>query len=296
MSDDRLLVAVDVDGTLVNTEMNDLLRGPEIQALHAVREAGHVVALCTGRSMRSADAVIRTGEGCLDGAPQILLNGALVLGEGDLRVLRNGGLPRHVAAELVVMFRDAGTMPMTFDMEHDGGDVHIEKAELNPVLTRYVDRRREQVGRVDEVDDLVAAMPDWVQEVGTIDLVDKARTLADGIKARFGDEVWVVSTQTLIERERYQWIEVMPPFCNKGTGLTLLADDMGVPRERIVAIGDNYNDLDMFAVAGHSVAMGNAPADVQSAVDRVAPHVASNGAAAILEEIARGEWPLREVD
>ncbi len=49
----QLLVAVDVDGTLLNTEFEDKLRTREIEALEAVRRSGHVVALCTGRNQRS---------------------------------------------------------------------------------------------------------------------------------------------------------------------------------------------------------------------------------------------------
>lgn len=288
---DRLLVAVDVDGTLVHTEMEDALRGAEIRAVRKVRDAGHVLALCTGRSARSAESIIRLADGSLDGVAKILLNGALVLGEDDGRVLRDGGLPRETCAELVDMFRATGAMPISFDMESDGGRLRVERTEPNPVLARYLERRREKVGPYRVVDDLVADLPDVSQEVGTIAEAEVALELAQRVRDRFGDEVWVVSTETLLERDRYRWLEIMPPDCNKGSGLKVLADDLGVPQERIVAIGDNYNDLEMFMAAGHAVAMGNAPDDVRAAAHRVAPHVADSGAAAVLEEIADGVWP-----
>ena len=296
MKDQRLLIAVDVDGTLVNTELHDGLRGPEIRAAHLVRDAGHILALCTGRSARSAERVIRSSGNSLTGVPQILLNGALVINGGDGHILRSGGLEREMVSELVQMFREAGTMPMTFDMQEDGGGLRVENSEPNPVLGRYLDLRRTQIGHIDFCDDLTATIPAISQEVGTIDLQERAVALADQVKKRFGDRVWVVSTQTMIERETYQWIEVMPPHCNKGTGLEILAQELGVAKEDTVAIGDNYNDLDMFLVAGHSVAMGNAPADVKRSVDRVTAGVADHGAALILEEIARGEWPSRQGD
>lgn len=289
----RLLIAVDVDGTLVDTEMAEDLRGPEIAAVRRVRAAGHVLALCTGRSAQSVATVVRASGGALAGAPMILLNGALVLAE-EGRVLRDGGLPREIAAELVRMFRDAGALPLVFDMEGDGGGLRAQRLEPNPVLARYLQRRLERVGEIAISDDLAADLPPVVQEVGTIELESVAAELAAAVRARFGDQVWVVSTETLIERERYRWLEVMPPHCNKGSGLELLAGHLGIPRERVVAIGDNYNDLDMFLAAGHAVAMGNAPADVKAAAGRVAPHVGSHGAAVVLEEIARGAWPLPE--
>jgi len=54
---------------------------------------------------------------------------------------------------------------------------------------------------------------------------------------------------------------------NKGTGLREAATILGIQPENIVAIGDNFNDLDMFAVAGYSIAVGNAPQVVKEQVD-----------------------------
>jgi HAD superfamily hydrolase (TIGR01484 family) len=235
--------------------------------------------------------VVRGAGAALVGVPQILLNGALVLGGGDGRVLRSLGLPRPVMSEIVGMFKEVGTLPMVFGLDADGGEVLVERLEPNEVLARYLARRRDTVGAITEVDDLAAALPQTAQEVGTIDLQERVEDLRRRIVDRFGDEVWVVCTESLIGGHRYRWLEVLPPHCNKGTGLMHLAAELDVPKSRIVAIGDNYNDIDMFMAAGHSVAMGNAPDDVREMVDRVAPDVAQNGAAAILEEIADGVWP-----
>ena len=54
---------------------------------------------------------------------------------------------------------------------------------------------------------------------------------------------------------------------NKGRGLREAAKLLNVEPENIVAIGDNFNDLDMFAVAGYSIAVGNAPQAVKDQVD-----------------------------
>jgi len=54
---------------------------------------------------------------------------------------------------------------------------------------------------------------------------------------------------------------------NKGRGLREAAKMLRVETENIIAIGDNFNDLDMFAVVGYSVAVGNAPQAVKDQVD-----------------------------
>ena len=298
MKDDRLLVAVDVDGTLINTEFEDVVRPAEQEAIRRVRDAGHVLTLCTGRNARSAASVVANAGGCLEGAAQILLNGALVIGEGDGRVLRSLSLPRPMLVELVTLFREAGVLPLVYGCDHDGSDgmVWHEAITPNDVLARYLSRRRDTVGAVEEVPDLLAVLPEQAQEVATIDVGGTCAELGRRVAERFGNDVWIVNTETLIERDRYRWLEVLPPHCNKGTGLQLLADELDVPRSRIVAIGDNYNDLDMFLAAGHSVAMGNAPEDVRAMADRVADPVADSGAARVLDEIAAGTWPLNPGD
>jgi Cof subfamily protein (haloacid dehalogenase superfamily) len=291
LRDGKLLVAVDVDGTLLNTEFEDDVAPRVRDAIFRVRGAGHLLAICTGRNRLSAARVIASAGGALDGVPQILLNGAVVLDGGSGEVLREAGLPRDVLRRLVELFRAHGVMPLMFTGDDAGGGVTIESQPPNSILGRYLERRREKVGAVEEVDDLLAHLPLSALELGTIDLADKVRALEADIRRDLDDAVQVVRTETLLARNAYMWLEVYRSDCTKGSGLELLARTRDVPRDRIVAIGDNYNDLDMFAAAGHRVAMGNAPEEVRAAADRIAPHVAAHGAAVVLEEIAAGLYP-----
>jgi 5-amino-6-(5-phospho-D-ribitylamino)uracil phosphatase len=292
MNNNKILVAVDVDGTLINTEFDDFLREPEIEAIRHVRAAGHELALCTGRNALSCASVIDTAQGVLDGAPQILLNGALIFLNSPRRTLREAGLPRETIKRLVELFREYDVLPMIFGAESSGGQLIHEDLATNPVLTEYLQRRRDKVGAVEVVNDIMDYLPSMALEVGSIAELSKTTALTDRIRSEMGDQVWVVNTESLLSRGAFMWIEVYQPQCNKGAAINLLADELKIPRERVVAIGDNYNDLDMFTAAGHSVAMGNAPRDVQSAADRVAEHVRDHGAARVLEEIAAGDWPV----
>ena len=290
-ADGRLLISIDVDGTLINTEFDDGLRSREIAAVRAVRAAGHEVALCTGRNEISAAGIIASAEGALDGVPLVLLNGAVVLGGRPHRILRHATMTREVVARLIGLFRGHGLVPMLFDSDDKGGVVTHERLPLNAVLGRYLRRRRQTVGGIREVDDILAELPESSLELGTIDQTELVCAATAAIRAEMGDEVRVINTESLIADDSYLWIEVYHHECDKGSGIKVLADELGFPGERIVAIGDNFNDLDMFAVAGWCVAMGNAPESVKQAAGRVAPPVSRHGAAVILEEIARGIFP-----
>jgi hypothetical protein len=80
------------------------------------------------------------------------------------------------------------------------------------------------------------------------------------------------------------FFEATNPAANKGTAVRYLAEDMlGLNAQNVMAIGDNFNDVEMLEYAGLGVAMGNAPADVQAIAQCVAPGVEQDGAAAAIE-------------
>jgi hypothetical protein len=287
----RLLIAVDVDGTLLDSEFEDVLRPREVAALLAAREAGHVVALCTGRNSRSVAGLLSRCDPRLADLPLVLLNGAVVVGGEPRRRLAHRTLDQATLSRLVALFRAHGALPMVYDTDDRDGVLHHEAGNVNSVLARYLDRRRATVGAINVVEDLESVLPDEALEVGTIDREELVLRLSAAIARELGHVVRVVNTESLLSRERYRWAEVYHRDCGKGAGTLLLAAAYGIPRERIVALGDNYNDLDLFEVAGCSVAMGNAPAPVRAAADRVAPAVQASGGAVVLEEIAAGRFP-----
>ena len=69
-----------------------------------------------------------------------------------------------------------------------------------------------------------------------------------------------------------------------------LARRLGVPLGQCLAVGDQYNDLEMISEVGHGVAMPSAPAAVQAAARFVAPPVGDEGAAQMIEQIALDGW------
>ncbi len=100
----KLLIAVDVDGTLIDTEFEDTIRPTVADAIKRVRNAGHVLALCTGRNSRSAAHVVKSANGALDGVPMILLNGAVVH-NGELSgTIRQAGLDKQTQKSVVELF------------------------------------------------------------------------------------------------------------------------------------------------------------------------------------------------
>lgn len=74
----------------------------------------------------------------------------------------------------------------------------------------------------------------------------------------------------------------------KAAGLAKLADILGIPMTRTLAIGDSENDIEMLKSCAVGVAMGNAPDLVKECADFVTFANDEDGVAAVLEELIGG--------
>ena len=76
------------------------------------------------------------------------------------------------------------------------------------------------------------------------------------LSEELGDTVTILST--IYPKRDFTLIDILPPDSSKGSGLKKLGDINGIARAETMAIGDNFNDIEMLEFAGTSVVMGNA--------------------------------------
>ena len=76
-------------------------------------------------------------------------------------------------------------------------------------------------------------------------------------KSELGSTVKILGTKYL--EQDFTLLDIVNPAASKGAGVAAAAAELGVSREEIMAIGDNYNDLEMLLFAGTGVVMANAP-------------------------------------
>lgn len=77
-----------------------------------------------------------------------------------------------------------------------------------------------------------------------------------------------------------QFCEILNPKADKGTGLQRLGEILHVPKEKIFAIGDYYNDIPMLRAAGTGIAVQNAPEDVKKEADVILSETCDQSAVA----------------
>jgi len=256
------LVATDLDGTLVRSDGTISARTREVIA--EVEAAGVPVVFVTGRPLRWAEEVFEH------------------VGDHGLAIVSNGALVWDVAADRPRLRR-----------EIDAPTVLRVCAELRSAVpgSAFAVETLDGIGLEPEFMER-HPVPDGAHRAPLAELVTGpvVKLLArheeldpqaywDAAEEAIGDDVTITwsSTSTLLEISAFG--------VTKATTLALLADELGVPAEDVLAFGDMPNDLPMLAWAGSPYAMANAHQSVLAAVDRVAPSNDEDGVAQVLAGI-----------
>ena len=80
-------------------------------------------------------------------------------------------------------------------------------------------------------------------------------------------------------------VDVLNRDCSKGHALERWANHRGIAREQVMAVGDNYNDIEMLAFAGRPFIMGNASDELKSRGWPITLANDQNGVAAAVEQV-----------
>jgi Cof subfamily protein (haloacid dehalogenase superfamily) len=253
------LLALDLDGTLLDSRGHISQRNR--LTIQNAREQGVRVALVTGRRFRDSRPIaLELG---LD-IPLISHNGALTKHAETLQTVSVLPLPVTAAREALRVGRDAGADALLSD-DHEGLGVlvydHLRGG--NTAAHRYVSWARRIHGDKDERDAVmqVPSLEDYLDHdpihlafSGGCDEMDQ---LEEILKAKLGDTVKVLGTKYI--DQDFTLLDILNPAASKGAGVAAAASELGVMSDEIMAIGDNYNDLEMLLFAGTGVVMANAP-------------------------------------
>lgn len=272
------LLAIDIDGTLLDPHFQ--ISAANLAALRRAHAAGVEVVLVTGRRHAFALPIAEQL-----GFPMWLIssNGAVTkstAGEPFHRDL----LPAETARRLVAeMDRFRGNIVITFDKEEKGALVLERMDELTQSIQRWLEKNEQFLQFVVPVERALTEDPIQTMFCGTVARMREALDqLADAKVAR---DVTVLRTQ--YDHRDLCIVDVLNRGCSKGHALERWAGHRGYAREQVMAIGDNYNDLEMLAFAGLPVLMGNASKELkQNGWPVTLPNDQSGVAAAIEQWVA----------
>ena len=242
------LVVSDVDGTLVDKQKQ--LTPATIAAVRRLRDAAIPFTIISARPrsgvMPIADAL------ALD-VPIGAFNGGTVF-KRDGTILFAEHLADDVVASVHRLAADAAVDTWVFADDQwyatDGAGPHTSSERVSSNQEPTV---RDDLAAIASVDKITFVSDDE----GLL------RDLTARVRAEIGED-----RATIVQSQTY-YLDITAPSGNKGAGVTRLAEAFGVALADTVVIGDQFNDLAMFAKAGRSIAMGQGPQAVRDAADAV---------------------------
>ncbi|HEX7961735.1 MAG TPA: HAD-IIB family hydrolase, partial [Terriglobales bacterium] len=249
-----------------------------LAALRRAHEAGIRIVLVTGRRHSFALPIAQSLglDVCL-----ISSNGAITrtaAGETFHRDLMPADVARRVLRHMLD-FRCRAVL--TFDKEERGALVLESTFAISQTIQRWVEKNAAYIEEVVPLEDALSSDPVQTMFCGTIEQMQPAeRRLRDGVL-----DVDITVLKTQYEARDLAIIDVLRKDCSKGHALKRWAAYLGVSASETMAIGDNYNDIEMLEFAGYPFVMGNASQDLKESGWPVTLDADQCGVAAALEQV-----------
>ena len=270
------LIAIDIDGTLLSTKVQ--LSEENRDALRRAHEGGVEIVLGTGRRHKFALPIAESlgFDLCL-----ISSNGAVTRSlKGEL--FHQDLLPQTTALKLCRLMSDYHDyMVMTFDREGRGAIVCESHERLYGVIQRWMEKNSPFIEYISPIEQALVTAPIQAMFCGPIEL--SKRMLERLESCDFRDSFTLLRTQ--YDYRDMCIIDLLNEGCSKGHALERWCNHRGIDRADVMAIGDNYNDIEMLTFAGHPVIMQNASDDLKQNGWTVTLHCDEHGVAAAIEQV-----------
>ena len=262
------LLVLDVDGTLIGHGSH---ASPGVaKAIAQAREKGVAVTLGTGRASEACYHLLKQLH--LDKL-HIFFDGAAVVDWPSNDIIFLQALPPRAAERLIELAREYDLFLEIYAhdfyfIEHNGclAERQREKLKITPLITDLMTLVR----RIKIVKGQILATN------------DDERTRAEELSQKMAP--YCKMSWSFDPSNNTYFINAVARSVSKGESLRNVADYFGLDLSQVAAIGDSFNDLSVFEVAGFKIAMGNAPDNLKELADWVAPSVEKDGVAVAIEK------------
>lgn len=272
------LVLLDIDGTIVDSARSRAVTPELAQTIRNVAARGISIGLATGRNyghmMSQMRSIGFTGPFICNGGAYIVKDGACLF---------ESLLPREVldaAWERVLLEQGY--------IEFSGRDVmytFIAPGYTGPIFPKVGTDDYLRILR--SVDEYSAVRDAPISKITiVVDSQEKAKSLS-----HYWTQGPFASAVTLT-RSFWFALEITNRAVTKGSGLSLVAENLGLKLEEVMAVGDGDNDAEILRTAGVSFAMGNASPAAMAAAKYRAPSVQEDGVRIILQRYVLDGVPL----
>ncbi|MUK90604.1 Cof-type HAD-IIB family hydrolase [Ornithinibacillus sp. L9] len=274
MENKKHLIALDLDGTLLSDKKEISTKNKQI--IFQAMKQGHIVVIATGRPHRAS---IQYYHQLGLKTPMVNFNGALIHHPTDHKWdALHSPMPKRTALRVVEACYDLDVNNLLAEVKDD---VYLDKYD-EEIINLF-----QHVGH-EESPFTIGSLKNNLTEDPTSLLIhpkeDHIRDIRNHL-TEFHAEV--------IEHRKWgaPWniIEIVKKGMNKAVGLQKIAHYYHIPNERIIAFGDEDNDLEMIDYAGVGVAMGNAIDELKSIAKHVTDTNEQDGIGTFLENYLKLE-------
>ncbi|KQM50916.1 hydrolase [Pseudomonas sp. Leaf15] len=257
------LVLSDVDGTLLHPDHS--LSQRTADTVRALRDAGVFFSLASGRPPKAMLHLIETFG--IDVPVAGFNGGTLINPDGSILVAHH--LPAEAALVTLALFSAEPDVEVWVFADGDW----LRRDPPGPMMQREADGLG--YGPV-----VVESFEPYLDRVDKIVAASNNTQLLIELEAQLQPKVQGLAQ---VSRSQPVYLDVTAMLANKGEALKTLAAHLGVPMQQTAAIGDGGNDPAMFAVAGLSIAMGQAEETVKRQASVVTGSNVEDGAAEAIE-------------
>lgn len=244
MNHNYQLIAVDMDGTLLDSHQNVTPRTRE--AIHAAAGRGKEVVLCTGRGTAE---LFRYFELLPEVRYAICSSGAYVYDSRTDTFLFPHPLERSVLEALFGIMKPRDIMPQIFV----GGTPYFSKRNMDAIERYQIDYFRQLF-----LDTGIFCEDAYAAALAAGGDIYKICFYHQSVEQRARSRELLGRLPLVLADSEISSLEVSPANVDKGTGLTSLCQHLHIPTAQTISVGDSFNDLSVLRAAGLAVAMGNA--------------------------------------
>jgi hypothetical protein len=261
------LLVLDVDGTLIG---QGAYPSPRVcEAIAAAKAKGIKIALGTGRASEACYHLLRHLN--LTGV-HIFFDGAAVVDWPSQDIIFLQALPPRASRRLIELARKQELFLEIYAhdfyfIEKDGAlaEHQRQKLQIEPLVTDLM----QLVNRIKIVKGQLLAVDEAERQRANLVTVEM--------------EEFCKMSWSLDPSNGISFGNAVSRYVSKANALRDMVDYMGIDISQTLAIGDSFNDLPIFEVAGAAIAMGNAPSKLKQLADWVAPSVEEDGVAVVIE-------------
>jgi Cof subfamily protein (haloacid dehalogenase superfamily) len=271
------LLAVDIDGTLLNPQFS--ISDADLSALRRAHAEGIEIIVVTGRRHTFALPIVQQ----LGFDLWVISSNGAVTRSLSGETFHRDMLPAEICRDLCSAMRDfRGNTVLTFDKETKGALVIEHMEELNGSIQRWLEKNLSYIDFVIPIENALTTDPIQAMFCGSIVRMHQALEVLASSKL----EVTILRTEYPLRD--LSIVDVLNRGCSKGHALERWANYRGIAREQVMAIGDNYNDIEMLAFAGLPFIMGNASEELRRNGWAVTLPNDQSGVAAAIEQVMGG--------